>query len=316
MLHLLDLDGLDEPAITDFLDHAESLLPQNGSWQTAGFTKNRSLEGLTVVNLFFEGSTRTRSAFEIAAKRMSADVINFDAISSSTSKGETLRDTLLTLHACGGDIFVVRHGFSGAVQFAAERVLPSTGVINAGDGSHAHPTQALLDLLTIRQLKKDFAQLRVVIVGDILHSRVGRSLIHGLNILNVPEICVCAPLTLMPDGLEERDILCYNDLEQAVKGADVVIALRLQTERMQSNLLPSAHEYFRYWGLSESKLKGAKPDVIVMHPGPINRGLDIASELADGSRSSILRQVANGMAVRMAVLDRIGQSLKKLRAEA
>lgn len=310
VLHLLDLDGLDVAVLEDFLNHAESFLDEGH----APFQKLNNLSGLTVVNLFFEGSTRTRTAFEIAAKKLSADVISFDVVSSSVSKGEMLRDTMLTLAASGVDIFVVRHGFSGAVRFIAQRVLPHAGIINAGDGSHAHPTQALLDLLTIRQLKGGFDQLRVVIVGDLLHSRVARSLMHGLQTLEVPEICVCAPLTLLPDGLEERGIQVYQHLPSAVRNADVIIVLRLQKERMQSNLLPSAREYFRNWGLSDEALTGAKADVSVLHPGPINRGQDIASSVADGKHSAILRQVQNGLAVRMAVLDRIGQSVREARS--
>ena len=310
MLHLLDLDGMEAPAIEDFLDHAESFLASGQST----LKQYDSLEGMTVVNLFFEGSTRTRTAFEIAAKKLSASVVTFDVVSSSTAKGETLRDTLLTLDASAADIFVVRHGLSGAARFVCERVLPHAGVVNAGDGSHAHPTQALLDLLTIRQFKSDYSKLRVVIVGDLLHSRVARSLMHGLQTLGVPQICVCAPLTLLPEGLEERGIEVYQNLKEAVRDADVVIALRLQRERMQSNLIPGPREYFRYWGLTDEQLATAKPDVMVMHPGPINRGWDISSSLADGPRSAILRQVENGLAVRMAVLDRIGQAVKEQRS--
>ena len=306
MLHLLDLDGMKADSILDFLDHAQSFIP---AARNPG-EKRQDLAGLTVINLFFEGSTRTRTAFELAAKKLSADVVSFDVISSSTSKGETLRDTLLTLRASAADIFVIRHGFSGAARFVAERVVPQAGVINAGDGSHAHPTQALLDLLAIRQSKKEFSDLRVVIIGDLLHSRVARSLIHGLQALSVPQICACAPLTLLPEGLADRGIEVHCQLDEAIKDADVVISLRLQKERMQHNLLPGAREYFRYWGLTEERMALARPDALVMHPGPINRGQDISSSVADSDQSAILRQVTNGMAVRMAVLARVGQAIR------
>lgn len=309
-LHLLDLDDLGAAEISQILNQAESFAP-DGKLPSS---QDDQLSDITVVNLFFEGSTRTRTTFELAAERLSATLINFDVATSSTSKGETLRDTLLTLRASSADIFVLRHGYSGAPRFVAEKVVPQAGLINAGDGSHAHPTQALLDLLTIRQLKGRCDNLTVAIVGDLLHSRVARSLIHGLHAMGTADIRACAPLTLLPDGLAQRGVKVCHRLEDAVRDADVVIALRLQRERMQTHRLPSTDEYFRHWGLTEQKLAGAKADAIVMHPGPINRGQDISSDLADGRRSAILRQIANGVAVRMAVLVRIAEAVRQQRS--
>jgi aspartate carbamoyltransferase catalytic subunit len=261
-----------------------------------------TLHGKTVVNMFFEASTRTRTTFELAAKRLSADVLNLNIGFSSTVKGETLLDTLRNIEAMQCDMFVVRHLQSGAAEFIARHVKPHIAVLNAGDGRHAHPTQAMLDVFTIRRHKPDFNHLRVVIVGDILHSRVARSLIHALNILGTGEIRVVAPKTLLPTCVEALGIRVFHNLHQGLKDADVIVMLRLQRERMQGALLPSEQEYFQQYGLTEASLALAKPDVIVMHPGPINRGVEIESTVADGPHSVILEQVTNGIAVRMAVM--------------
>jgi aspartate carbamoyltransferase catalytic subunit len=260
------------------------------------------LNGKSVFNLFFENSTRTRTTFEIAAKRLSADVVNLNINASSTSKGETLLDTIHNLEAMHADMFVVRHAESGAPFLIAKHVAPDVHVINAGDGRHAHPTQALLDMYTIRHYKQDFSNLRVAIVGDILHSRVARSQIHALTTLGVPEVRVIGPKTLMPTSVEKLGVHVYHDMNQGLKDVDVVIMLRLQNERMNGALLPSAQEFFKYYGLTLDKLAYAKPDAIVMHPGPMNRGVEIDSAVADGAQSVILPQVTFGIAVRMAVM--------------
>lgn len=296
--HFLSIEGLKRALLVELLDLAESF---------AGVTEQTVkkvplLRGKTVVNLFFESSTRTRTTFELAAKRLSADVLNLNVTASATTKGETLLDTLRNLEAMHCDMFVVRHGESGAAHFIAEHVAPHIHVINAGDGRHAHPTQALLDIFTIRRVKGEFAPLTVAIVGDILHSRVARSQIHALTTLGVNEVRVIGPRTLIPTGVETLGVHVFHELAAGLRGADVVIALRLQNERMQGALLPSEHEYFQLYGLTEERLAAAKPDAIVMHPGPINRGVEIASSVADGPRSVILQQVTHGIAVRMAVM--------------
>jgi aspartate carbamoyltransferase catalytic subunit len=296
--HFLSIEGLKRALLVDILDLAESF---------AGVTEQTVkkvplLRGKTIVNLFFEASTRTRVTFELAAKRLSADVLNINIDASSTVKGETLLDTLQNLEAMHCDMFVVRHADSGAAHFIAQHVLPHVHVINAGDGRHAHPTQAMLDMFTIRRAKGEFAPLTVAIVGDIMHSRVARSQINALTTLGVNEVRVIAPKTLIPKEVESLGVHVYHDLRQGLRDADVVIALRLQYERMQGAMLPSEHEYFQLYGLTEEKLALAKPDAIVMHPGPINRGVEIASGVADGPRSVILRQVTHGIAVRMAVM--------------
>jgi aspartate carbamoyltransferase catalytic subunit len=255
-----------------------------------------------VFNLFFENSTRTRTTFEIAATRLSADVINLDVGRSSTSKGESLLDTIANLSAMQADIFVVRHGQSGAPYLIAQHCPAHVHVINAGDGRHAHPTQGLLDMLTIRHYKGDFSKLTVAIVGDILHSRVARSDIHALTTLGVPEVRAIGPRTLLPSGLEQLGVRVFHDMNEGLKGVDVIIMLRLQNERMQGALLPSAQEYFKNYGLTPQRLALARPDAIVMHPGPMNRGVEIDSAVADGAQSVILPQVTFGIAVRMAVM--------------
>ena len=260
------------------------------------------LRGKAIFNLFFEPSTRTRTTFEIAAKRLSADVINLNISASSQSKGETLLDTVDNLSAMQADMFVVRHAQSGAAHMIARHVAPHIHVINAGDGRHAHPTQGLLDMFTIRRYKGEFHNLCVAIVGDVLHSRVARSQIHALTTLGVPEVRVIAPRTLLPVGISQMGVQVFHDLAQGLKGVDVVIILRLQNERMRGARLPSPQEYFRYYGLTPQKLAHAKPDAIVMHPGPMNRGIEIDSAVADGQQSVILPQVTYGIAVRMAVM--------------
>ncbi len=255
-----------------------------------------------ITNLFFETSTRTRTTFELAAKRLSADVLSLNVNTSATSKGETLLDTLRNLEAMHVDMFVVRHPDSGAAHFIAQHAAPHISVINAGDGRHAHPTQAMLDMFTIRRHKGDIAGLRVAIVGDILHSRVARSQILALNTLGAAEVRVIAPDTLLPSHVTSLGVKVFNKLEEGVRDADVIIMLRLQKERMGSALLPSEHEYFQLYGLTEKRLQAAKLDAIVMHPGPINRGVEMDSQVADGPRSVILQQVSFGIAVRMAVM--------------
>ena len=260
------------------------------------------LRGKTVCNLFFENSTRTRTTFEIAAKRLSADVITLNVGTSSQSKGETILDTIDNLTAMHADMFVVRHAQSGAAHMIAKHVAPHISVVNAGDGRHAHPTQGLLDVFTIRKYKPEMHNLRVAIVGDVLHSRVARSEIHALTTLGVPEVRVIAPKTLLPQDVEKLGVHVYHDMNAGLKDVDVVMMLRLQNERMAGAMLPSSQEYFKTYGLTPEKLALAKPDAIVMHPGPMNRGVEIDSAVADGKQSVILPQVTYGIAVRMAVM--------------
>jgi aspartate carbamoyltransferase catalytic subunit len=299
--HLLSIEGLPREVIGSILDTASSFV---------GVTEREVkkvpiLRGKSVFNLFFEPSTRTRTTFEIAAKRLSADVINLNVAVSSQSKGESLLDTVANLSAMQADVFVVRHGSSGAPYLIAQHVKPHEHVINAGDGRHAHPTQGLLDLYTIRHYKQDFSRLRVAIVGDVLHSRVARSLIHGLTTLGTPEVRVIGPQTLMPAGVESLGVRVFRDMREGLRGADVIVMLRLQSERMRGALLPSAQEYFKHYGLTAEKLSLAEPDAIVMHPGPMNRGIEIDSTVADGPHSVILPQVTFGIAVRMAVMSMV-----------
>jgi aspartate carbamoyltransferase catalytic subunit len=266
------------------------------------------LRGRSVFNLFFENSTRTRTTFEIAAQRLSADVFNLNISASSASKGESLLDTIDNLAAMNADLFVVRHAQSGAPFLIAQH-LDHLGkdvhVINAGDGRHEHPTQALLDAYTIRHFKKNFTGLRIALVGDILHSRVARSNIHALTTLGVPDVRAVGPATLLPGGLESMGVRVFHDMREGLRDVDVVIMLRLQNERMRGALLPSAQEYFKHYGLTPEKLAYAAPDAIVMHPGPMNRGVEIDSAVADGPQAVILSQVTFGIAVRMAVLGMI-----------
>jgi aspartate carbamoyltransferase catalytic subunit len=292
--HLLTIEGLPRDIIVRILDTAHSFL----SVTEREIKKVPLLRGKAVFNLFFEPSTRTRTTFEIAAKRLSADVINLNVGTSSQTKGETLLDTVANLSAMHADMFVVRHAESGAAHLIARHVAPYIHVINAGDGRHAHPTQGLLDMFTIRHYKKDFTNLRVAIVGDVLHSRVARSQIHALTSLGVPEVRVVGPRTLLPTHVSELGVHVFHDMARGLKDVDVVIMLRLQN----GALLPSAQEFFKYYGLTPEKLAGAKPDAIVMHPGPMNRGVEIDSSVADGNQSVILPQVTFGIAVRMAVM--------------
>ena len=296
--HLLTTEGLPAPILLKILDTAESFV---GVTQR-DIKKVPLLRGKAIFNLFFEPSTRTRTTFEIAAKRLSADIVNLNIAASSQAKGETMLDTVNNLSAMNADMFIVRHSQSGAAHLIARHVRPEIHIINAGDGRHAHPTQALLDMFTIRRYKRDFHNLRVAIVGDILHSRVARSQIHALTTLGVPEVRVISPKTLLPTKVERLGVHVYHDMEQGLKDVDVVLMLRLQNERMLGARLPSAEEYFKHYGLTQEKLALAKHDAIVMHPGPMNRGIEIDSAVADGKQSVILPQVTFGIAVRMAVM--------------
>jgi aspartate carbamoyltransferase catalytic subunit len=300
--HLITLEGLPPAVITRILDTAASFV----SVGDREVKKVPLMRGKSVFNLFFENSTRTRTTFEIASKRLSADVINLNISASSASKGESLLDTIDNLAAMHADMFVVRHAQSGAPYLIARHLTETrqdhVHVVNAGDGRHAHPTQGLLDMYTIRHYKKDFRNLTVAIVGDILHSRVARSDIHGLTTLGVPEVRAIGPRTLLPGGLEQMGVRVFNDMNEGLKGVDVIIMLRLQNERMNGALLPSAQEYFKSYGLTPERLALAKPDAIVMHPGPMNRGVEIDSAVADGAQAVILPQVTFGIAVRMAVM--------------
>lgn len=300
--HLLSIEGLKKSHIDHILDTASSFV----SISDREVKKVPLMRGKSVFNLFFENSTRTRTTFEIASKRLSADVINLNIQASSTTKGESLLDTIDNLSAMHADMFVVRHSQSGAPYLIAKHLNDTkqghVHVVNAGDGRHAHPTQGLLDMYTIRHYKKDFTNLRVAIVGDILHSRVARSDIHALTTLGVPEVRAIGPHTLLPGGLEQMGVRVFTNMDEGLKDVDVIIMLRLQNERMSGALLPSAQEYFKSYGLTPERLALARPDAIVMHPGPMNRGVEIDSAVADGSQAVILPQVTFGIAVRMAVM--------------
>ncbi|MCB1754443.1 MAG: aspartate carbamoyltransferase catalytic subunit [Gammaproteobacteria bacterium] len=310
--HFLSIEHLSREILVEILDIAQSFTSVNGKV----VKKVPLLRGKTVANLFFETSTRTRTTFELAAKRLSADVLNINMSTSSTSKGESLLDTLRNLEAMQCDMFVVRHEDSGAAHFIAQNVAPHINIINAGDGRHSHPTQAMLDMFTIRHYKGGFEGLKVAIVGDISHSRVARSQIHALKTLGSQDIRIVGPKTLLPAGLEQLGVNVYNDFDKALEGVDVIIMLRLQTERMRGALLPSADEYYIRYGLTTERLKLAKPDAIVMHPGPTNRGVEIEGIVADGRQSVILQQVTFGIAVRMAVMAITISSTEKSLAEA
>ncbi|AFK54384.1 MULTISPECIES: aspartate carbamoyltransferase catalytic subunit [Tistrella] len=301
--HLLGIEGLTADEIGYLLDLADGYVDLNRQAEK----KRSTLKGRTVINLFFENSTRTRTSFELAAKRLGADAINMSVATSSVKKGETLIDTAQTLNAMHPDILVVRHGDSGAVKLLSEKV--HAGVINAGDGNHEHPTQALLDALTIRRRRGRIAGLKVAICGDILHSRVARSNIHLLNAIGA-EVRLIAPPTLVPTAIERMGVKVYNRMEEGLEGVDIVMMLRLQLERMHGAFIPSIREYFHFYGLSYQKLAVAAPDALVMHPGPMNRGVEIDSELADDiDRSVILDQVELGVAVRQACLDVLCRNL-------
>jgi aspartate carbamoyltransferase catalytic subunit len=300
--HLLTTEGLPAEMIRHILDTADQFV----SVGEREVKKVPLLRGKAIFNVFFESSTRTRTTFEIAAKRLSADVINLNVGASSTSKGETLLDTVYNLQAMDADMFIVRHSESGAAHLIARHVKPGVAVINAGDGRHAHPTQGLLDMYTIRHYKKDFSALTVAIVGDVLHSRVARSQIFALKTLGVPDLRVIGPKTLIPTAVERLGVRVFHDMAEGIRGCDVVIMLRLQNERMNGALLPSSGEFFKCYGLTAEKLAHAKADAIVMHPGPMNRGVEIDSPVADGRQSVILPQVTFGIAVRMAVMSMLG----------
>lgn len=292
--HILGLEELTAEEITLVLDTAESMKEVS----KRDVKKVPALRGVTVCNLFYEPSTRTRSSFEIAEKRLSADVLNFTLSHSSVSKGETLLDTARNLEAMGAGVIVIRHPMSGAPWLLAKEL--NSSIINAGDGSHEHPSQALLDLFTIREIKGKIKGLRVVIVGDILHSRVARSDIWGLLKLGA-KVRLVGPPTLIPKYIENAKIRTFYNLDEAIEGADVIIMLRIQMERQESEYFPSLREYSRFYGLTREKLRGASEDVTVMHPGPINRGIELSSDIADDAGSVILDQVSNGIAVRMAM---------------
>jgi aspartate carbamoyltransferase catalytic subunit len=296
--HLLAIEGLPKRILERILDTAESFVGINEREMKVV----PLLRGKSIFNVFFENSTRTRTTFEIAAKRLSADVVSLDVARSSTAKGESILDTIANLSAMHADMFVIRHSASGAPYLIAQNVAPHVHVVNAGDGRHEHPTQGLLDVFTIRKYKKQFTNLTVAIVGDILHSRVARSQIHALTTLGVPELRVIGPQTLLPTEIERLGVRVFTSLEEGLKGVDVVTMLRLQNERMNGALLPSASEYFSRYGLTPQKLALAKPDAIVLHPGPMNRGVEIDSAVADGKQSVILPQVTYGIAIRMAVM--------------
>ena len=300
--HLLGIDGLSRAEIVGLLDLAEEFVELNRQIEK----KRTSLRGRTQINLFFEVSTRTQMSFELAGKRLGADVMNMSASSSSMRKGETLIDTAMTLNAMHPDIIIVRHHASGAVELLARKV--DCSVVNAGDGAHEHPTQALLDALTIRRNKGRLEGLTVAICGDILHSRVARSNIILLNCMGA-RVRVVAPSTLLPVGIQRFGVDVARDMREGLDGADIVMMLRLQRERMNGSYVPSTSEYFQYYGLDEKKLSYAKPDALVMHPGPMNRGVEIDSIVADGAQSVIREQVEMGVAVRMAVLEALARNL-------
>ncbi|TZF90332.1 aspartate carbamoyltransferase catalytic subunit [Cognatilysobacter lacus] len=298
MQHLLTLDGMPRATVVELLDRAQHFADLDGDAD--------ALHGIAICTLFFEPSTRTRMSFQLAAQRLGAHVLNFDVSTSSARKGETALDTMRNLEAMGVRGFVVRHHDDGAVAHLAAAARAGTALVNAGDGRSAHPTQGLLDMLTLRQAKgPDFATLRIAIVGDVKHSRVARSDLHALRCLGAGDIRVCAPAALLPDDGTLDGVRVTHDLDDALAGVDAVITLRLQRERMQDGLVDSLEGYHRDYGITAERLEGAAPDVVVMHPGPINRGVEITDEVADGPRALILRQVANGVAVRMAVLERL-----------
>ena len=303
--HLLGIEGLTPDEIAFLLDRAETYVSLNRQ----DVKKRVLLRGRTLINLFFENSTRTRTSFELAGKRLGADVINMSVATSSIKKGETMIDTAMTLNAMGPDVLAVRHPNSGAVSLLSQKV--SCSVINAGDGSHEHPTQALLDALTIRRRRGRIGGLRIAICGDVLHSRVARSNLRLLNAMGA-RLRVVAPATLLPAGIERYGAETHHDLRAGIRDCDIIMILRLQTERMHGSFVPSIREYFHFFGLDREKLAHAKPDALIMHPGPMNRGVEIDSELADDIDRSVIReQVEMGVAVRMACLDILTRNLAR-----
>jgi len=298
--HLLTLEGLPKEQIIHILDTAQQFVSVTDPAREV--KKVPLLRGKSVFNLFFENSTRTRTTFEIAANRLSADVINLDISTSSTAKGESLLDTIDNLVAMQADIFVVRHSVSKAPIEIAQHVPDHVHVVNAGDGSHQHPTQGLLDMYTMRHFKKDFKGLKVAIIGDIVHSRVAKSNIFALRTLGCEDIRVIGPESLLPKDLDMLGVKVFHSMEEGIKGVDVVMTLRIQKERMEVGQVPEGEAFFKQYGLTPARLALAKPDAIVMHPGPMNRGVEIDSAVADGPQSVILNQVTFGIAVRMAVM--------------
>ena len=294
--HLLTLEGMPRAQLVSLLDRAQQFVDHGD--------RREALAGTAICTLFFEPSTRTRLSFQLAAQRLGADVLNFDLSTSSTRKGETARDTLKTIEAMGVRGFVIRHHDDGAVAALAAAADPGTALVNAGDGRSAHPTQGLLDMLTLRQAKgDDFRRLKVLIVGDVLHSRVARSDLHALQALGTGEVRVCGPQSLLPDPATLSGCTVSHDLDAALEGVDAVMMLRLQRERMDDGLVESLDDYHRQYGLTASRLRRADPEAVVLHPGPINRGVEITDEVADGPQSRVLTQVSNGVATRMAVLE-------------
>ena len=294
--HLLTLEGMPRAQLVSLLDRAQQFVDHGD--------RRDALAGTAICTLFFEPSTRTRLSFQLAAQRLGADVLNFDVSTSSTRKGETARDTLKTIEAMGVRGFVIRHHDDGAVAALAAAADPGTALVNAGDGRSAHPTQGLLDMLTLRQAKgDDFRRLKVLIVGDVLHSRVARSDLHALQALGTGEVRVCGPQSLLPDPATLSCCTVSHDLDAALEGVDAVMMLRLQRERMDDGLVESLDDYHRQYGLTASRLRRADPEAVVLHPGPINRGVEITDEVADGPQSRVLTQVSNGVATRMAVLE-------------
>lgn len=305
--HLLTLRGLSREQLTDLMDRSESFLSPTGQ----RVIRSRALEGRTVANLFFEPSTRTRASFDLAAKRLAADVLNLDVNTSSRKKGESILDMIYTLQAMQVDVFVIRDASAGVPAYIARNVNDYVSILNAGEADVSHPTQGLLDLLTIRQHKADFENLSVAIVGDIAHSRVARSAVHGLTTMGVQDLRLISPRALAADADEMPSARILHRLDDGIRGADVVMALRIQRERI-GNLdgIPGIDEYFANYGISHERMKLAAPDAIVMHPGPMNRGIEIESSLADSRHSVITRQVTNGVAVRMAILSMVIESLE------
>ena len=294
--HLLTLEGMPRAQLVSLLDRAQQFVDHGD--------RREALAGTAICTLFFEPSTRTRLSFQLAAQRLGADVLNFDVSTSSTRKGETARDTLKTIEAMGVRGFVIRHHDDGAVAALAAAADPGTALVNAGDGRSAHPTQGLLDMLTLRQAKgDDFRRLKVLIVGDVQHSRVARSDLHALQALGTGEVRVCGPQSLLPDPATLSGCTVSHDLDAALEGVDAVMMLRLQRERMDDGMVESLDDYHRQYGLTASRLRRADPGAVVLHPGPINRGVEITDEVADGPQSRVLTQVSNGVATRMAVLE-------------
>lgn len=303
--HLLSIENLTKSQIINILDRAETFFDP----KTKKILHTNCLQGKTIANLFFENSTRTRSTFELAAKQLSANVLNLDIQHSSTAKGESLCDTIRTIEAMQCEVLVIRHPQSGAAHFIAKQVSPNISVINAGDGCHAHPTQALLDVFTIRKYcGADFHKLTVAIIGDVKHSRVARSQIHALHLLGAKEIRIIGPKTLLPAFPDSLGVNVFYDINQGLEDVDIIITLRLQKERMQQGLFPDGNVYFQRYGLTKERLMQAQPNARILHPGPVNRGIEIQSDIADGPNSMILDQVTNGIAVRMAVMSLLSQA--------